>query len=191
MSFDLQVEVVPVSEAFSAEINNPETEMLPVPANQPPVVLIVDDEKLIADTLAAILSRAGLTTLTAYDGASALALARDNSPEVLVTDVAMPGMDGIELAIALKTCSPTCKVLLFSGHANSAHLVQARSAGHDFPLIAKPIHPTDMVRRVTQALSDRMAELDAKRTPARKMVEEPVSVATSVIATGLLLAAIA
>ena len=57
-----------------------------------PIILIVDDEPLVADTLSAILSREGFTTMTAYDGITALELASEVTPHLLISDVAMPDM---------------------------------------------------------------------------------------------------
>src|SRR5271154_6427343 len=108
-----------------------------------PVVLVVDDEHVIADTLTAILSRSGFTAMPAYDGASALQIARAIAPDLLITDVFMPGMSGIDLAIAMQTAVPDCKVLLFSGQASTVDLLtSAREQGHDFALLLKPVHPT-------------------------------------------------
>ena len=118
-----------------------------------PVVLVVDDERIIADSLAAILSAHGFAVLTAYDGGSALDVARVIPPELLISDVMMPGMSGTELAIALIELVPDCKVLLFSGQAATVDLLaRARDQGHDFTLLAKPIHPTDMLRRISECL---------------------------------------
>jgi hypothetical protein len=64
-----------------------------------PVVLVVDDESVIADTLAEILSRSGYHAVPVYDGDSALETALLTPPEMLITDVVLPGMTGIELAI--------------------------------------------------------------------------------------------
>jgi DNA-binding NtrC family response regulator len=114
-------------------------------------VLIVDDEQTIADTLAMILFRSGYRVKVAYDGTSALAMARKDRPALVITDVVMPGMTGIELALALETQVPECKVLLFSGQAATVDLLaKARDMGRDFAIVAKPIHPTDMIRRVSE-----------------------------------------
>jgi len=115
-------------------------------------ILVVDDEPLVADTLSAILARAGFKTHTAYDGATALQLANKFTPHLLITDVAMPEMNGVELALTLVDEQPACKVLLFSGHATSADLVNALDAGHEFRLLSKPIHPTEMLKHVTKTL---------------------------------------
>jgi DNA-binding response OmpR family regulator len=123
---------------------------------EPPVVLIVDDEQVIANTLSIILSKNGFTVMTAYSGKAALELARITPPDLLITDVAMPGMNGIELAITMIQLISDCKVLLFSGQASTVDLLdEARHAGHDFTLILKPVHPTDLLRRISEHLKDR------------------------------------
>src|SRR6266568_8755118 len=107
-----------------------------------PVVLIVDDERVIADTLSIILTQSGFSALTAYDAESALELANVVPPDLLLSDVMMgPGMDGTELAIELIKTNPDCKILLFSGHAATLDLLdKAREAGHSFTLLTKPLH---------------------------------------------------
>lgn len=115
-----------------------------------PVVLVVDDEPLVADTLAAILSQAGFETRSAYNGKAALNAARDTQPGFMLTDVQMPGMDGIELAMTVADEFPTCEILLFSGHATNADLAGARRAGYDFSLMEKPIHPAHLVTYIAE-----------------------------------------
>jgi len=115
-------------------------------------ILVVDDEPLVADTLSAILARAGFKTHTAYDGVTALELANKFTPHLMISDVAMPEMNGVELAMTLLDEQPKCKVLLFSGHATSADLVNAFDAGHEFRLLSKPIHPTEMLKHITKTL---------------------------------------
>jgi len=111
-----------------------------------PVVLIVDDEPIIADTRAAILNAWGYATMTAYDAESALQFAEVIPPELLITDVQMTGMNGVDLAIAIKMSAPDCKVILFSGHAGSNEIItSARNSGYDFPLLAKPLQPAQLL----------------------------------------------
>jgi DNA-binding response OmpR family regulator len=145
MSPSLNSQVVSISEV-------PDDDVVVDKAMRRPVVLIVDDEPLVADTLGLILTQAGYTAVTAYDGMTALELASDLMPELLISDVAMPMMNGVELALAVVTLRPACQVLLFSGHATSADLVHALDAGYDFPLLPKPLHPTEMLKRVSQML---------------------------------------
>ena len=118
-----------------------------------PTILVVDDECAIADTLSEILARSGYNTLTAYDAASALEAALLHPPEVLVTDVILPGMSGIELAISIRRIFPDCKVILFSGNAaTSSLLASATRGGHNFALLNKPVHPPEMLSRIAECI---------------------------------------
>jgi len=116
------------------------------------VVLVVDDEVLVADTRADVLSRAGFSTLTAYDGESALELALSNAPALLISDVAMPGMNGVDLAEAIVRAVPHCKVLLCSAYTTSIDALNSKVARYNFPVMAKPLHPTEMLRQVKVCL---------------------------------------
>jgi DNA-binding response OmpR family regulator len=116
-----------------------------------PVVLVVDDEPVIAQTLTAILTSRGFAAMAAYDAESALELARTVPPQLLLSDVGLPGMNGIDLAIAMQEAVPDCKVLLFSGHAATAGLLAAaHDGGNEFTLLDKPIHPDDLLTRISQ-----------------------------------------
>ncbi len=112
-------------------------------------IFVVDDEFVIASTLATILQRSGFDTVYFTDPREALVASREKAPDLLITDVVMPELSGIDLAIAVKQESPDCKVLLFSGQAATANLLEsARSQGHDFELISKPIHPTEFLQKI-------------------------------------------
>jgi CheY-like chemotaxis protein len=131
----------------------PEEDVVALSKRTRPLVLVVDDERVIADTLSAILSRSGFSTMVAYDGTGALKLAAECKPDLLISDVMMPGMTGIELAIAVTETVPGCRILLFSGQAATVDLLEkARHAGHDFTTLAKPVHPTDMLKRISECL---------------------------------------
>jgi DNA-binding response OmpR family regulator len=118
-----------------------------------PIVLIVDDEAIIADTLVAILAHNRIAAMAAYNGKSALEIARVIPPDLLLSDVVMPDMSGIDLAIAIREAIPDCKVLLFSGQAATVDLLgRAREAGHNFTTLEKPIHPTDLLARISESL---------------------------------------
>ena len=121
-----------------------------------PVVMIVDDESSIADTLAEILTRSGYSCVSAYDADSAIETALLKPPEMLITDVVLPGMNGIDLAIHIRRIFPDCKVILFSGQASTADLLAAAGReGHQFVLISKPVHPTDLLARISETLRPR------------------------------------
>jgi DNA-binding NtrC family response regulator len=140
-----------------------------------PVVLIVDDERVIADTLAVILSKNGFAAMTAYDGKSALEIAGVIPPELLLSDVVMPEMTGIELAIAVVQNVPDCKVLLFSGQAATVDLLaQAHAAGRDFTTLKKPVHPTDLLACITDCMETQQPASD--RAPAKRDKKEGAEV---------------
>jgi DNA-binding response OmpR family regulator len=134
--------VVPISEVPPADVNS-----------YRPLILVVDDESVIADTLAAILSRSGYAAMAAYDAEEALESALVTPPEMLITDVILPRMNGIELAITMRRIFPDCKILLFSGQAAAADLLApARSSGHRFTMLGKPIHPSELLAHVSENL---------------------------------------
>jgi CheY-like chemotaxis protein len=116
-----------------------------------PRVLIVDDQKLIADTLAEILAEADFDATACYNGKQALEIAARFHPQWLISDVLMPQMNGVALAIAIRQSYPQTSILLFSGQAGiSEILLQAHREGYEFELIAKPIHPTTLINRLKQ-----------------------------------------
>jgi CheY-like chemotaxis protein len=119
-----------------------------------PTILVVDDEAVIADTLGMILELNGFSVAIAYDGKSALSISQTIRPDLLLTDVAMPGMSGIDLAIEIQKNIPTCKVLLFSGQASTSDLlVAAHHKGREFTILAKPLHPTELLCHLSETLT--------------------------------------
>jgi DNA-binding response OmpR family regulator len=138
----VNVEVVPLSEVPLMEDPSLKDESADL-------VLVVDDEPLVASTLAAIFEKHGFRTLMAFDGKSALELARTGRPQVLISEVSMAGIDGVTLAIALARVVPECKVLLLSGKDGAEERVWgAWAAKHEFNFLAKPAHPQVILRQV-------------------------------------------
>jgi CheY-like chemotaxis protein len=116
-----------------------------------PRVIVADDEHVIADTLAIILNRAGFEASAVYTGSEAVELARTTKPDLIITDVMMPDMNGIEAAIHIRGFLPSCKILLFSGQAATADLLEnARARGYEFDILAKPVHPQDLLAKLRQ-----------------------------------------
>lgn len=144
MSEKSRFEAVPIAEILAQGLERK-------PLSPRPVVFIVDDEPVIADTLAAILIHHGFAAFPAYDGEQALELANVVPPELLISDVMMPGINGVDLAIAIKKQIPDCKIVLFSGQASTVDLLHsARQAGHDFTVLVKPVHPTDLIEHIRE-----------------------------------------
>src|ERR1700724_2395878 len=93
-------------------------------------VLVADDEQVIANTLAIILNQAGFEARAVYSGEKAIEALETFQPDMLISDVIMTGMTGIEAAIATREKMPNCKILLFSGQAATADLLEkARAQG--------------------------------------------------------------
>jgi CheY-like chemotaxis protein len=114
-------------------------------------IYVVDDERVICDTLALILEQSGFHATAFINPLEALAAAESDPPDMVISDVAMPEITGVELAILLKKLCPSCKILLFSGQAATADLLQAaRKQGYDFELLAKPVHPKDILRVIRE-----------------------------------------
>jgi DNA-binding response OmpR family regulator len=113
------------------------------------VVFVVDDEPVIAKTLAVILNQSGFEAHSFERPEEAIAARKEFTPGLLISDVMMPGMTGIDLAIRFRKEQPDCRVLLFSGQAATADLLQnAREQGYDFELLVKPVHPADLLARL-------------------------------------------
>jgi CheY-like chemotaxis protein len=112
-------------------------------------ILVVDDEQRVADTLCEILASSGYDARAAYDGWSALDLARRFEPDYLLSDVLMPRMNGVELAITVRNLIPMAKILLFSGQVGISEILEAgQKRGYAFDLIAKPIHPLKLIEQL-------------------------------------------
>jgi CheY-like chemotaxis protein len=115
------------------------------------VVFVVDDEMVIAQTLAMILERNGFSVRFFTDPLEALANVEIDHPDLLISDVVMPQLSGIDLAIEVKTRCSDCKILLFSGQAYTNQLLRDSVVQtHHFTVLPKPIHPADLLREIHQ-----------------------------------------
>jgi len=109
-------------------------------------VLVVDDEEIVADSLARILNEKGFAAKAAYSGEEALESASILKPDALISDVIMPGISGVELALRISRQFPSCRIVLFSALTVVANLLKASGAENcGFTLLAKPIHPDEVL----------------------------------------------
>jgi CheY-like chemotaxis protein len=109
-------------------------------------VLVVDDETLIAETVVEILNGEGFESTAVSTGASAVEMARTWQPDIVLSDVILPGMNGVQTGIKIRELIPNCKIILFSGQAATVDLLeQARLQGHQFQILAKPISPEQLI----------------------------------------------
>ena len=116
-------------------------------------VLVVDDQQLVADSLVQILNMFGFDASSGYSGVQAIDRTATAPCDVLISDVVMDGVTGIDAAIEVRRILPNCNVLLVSGNNRAADLLKAaHEQGHDFEILAKPVHPSVIIDRL-KALS--------------------------------------
>jgi two-component system response regulator HydG len=116
-----------------------------------PQILIVDDEDANVEALTRLLTREGYAVAGARSGAEALDAVRSQPPELVLTDLKMPGMDGLELLRAVRTVAPEVEVILVTAYGTVETAVEAMKEGaYDF--VTKPLKRHDVVRSVGKAL---------------------------------------
>jgi two-component system nitrogen regulation response regulator NtrX len=121
-------------------------------------VLVVDDEKSIRDSLSGVLKDEGFSVMTAEDGRKALDIMKQDAPEVVLLDIWMPGIDGIETLKRIKTRYPEIQVIMISGHGTIETAVRATKLGA-FDFIEKPLSLDKVVLAINHALDlRRLAE---------------------------------
>jgi len=114
-------------------------------------ILVVDDEPVIADTIVDILNGSGFDARAIYNGREAVEQIRNLCPDVIISDVVMPKMNGVEMAIAIRSKCPRTRVLLVSGQAGTVDLLAAaRKQGHNFEVLQKPLKPEILLKKLTQ-----------------------------------------
>lgn len=124
-----------------------------MPEKNKPRIFVVDDEPVIASTLELILSSAGFSATAFTNPLEALRSAETQCPDFLITDVMMPQLNGIDLGVQFKAIYPSCRILLFSGHAATGDLMAAaRKKGHNFDLLTKPLHPKDLLEVIGNSI---------------------------------------
>jgi len=113
------------------------------------VVFVVDDEQVISQSLAIILRREGFDASDFTNPLEALEQMKITPPDLLISDVMMPEISGIELAIRVAELYPECKILLFSGQAGTTDLMnEANAQGYRFQLLTKPVHPRQLLDEI-------------------------------------------
>jgi CheY-like chemotaxis protein len=129
-------------------------------------ILVADDDCVIADTLSQILRLSGYETETVSSGEEAVSSAAKHKPDILITDVVMGGISGIEAAIQILEFLPACLVILISGQANTAdHLSSTLSRSRQLEILAKPVHPGVLLDRIAAFAAQRaLAEVPCELT---------------------------
>jgi CheY-like chemotaxis protein len=121
-----------------------------------PTVLVVDDDPVIQKLLQVNFEMEGYTVLTASDGLEGLERARADAPDVIICDIMMPRMDGLEVARTLKGDPATAgiPILLLSAKAQQADVAAGQASGAD-DYVTKPFDPLDLLQRVAGLLQSR------------------------------------
>jgi two-component system nitrogen regulation response regulator GlnG len=121
-------------------------------------ILIVDDDKGICMILSDLMKKEGFETLTVYDGEKALKTIQSESPDLLLVDMMLPGMDGMEVLKRTRELDQELPVVFITAHADSRGAVKAIKAGaHDY--LSKPFDNYEVIRVVHRALAERELKL--------------------------------
>ena len=129
-----------------------------------PVILIVDDDRNGRETLRRALERDGYEVLTAENGKRALAIAQDNALDLVLTDLIMPGLDGLNFLEGLRVVQPEVPAILISAFANVDTAVKAVRRGVQ-DVLEKPIRLRDVRRAIKRALAGRPLCAARRRLP--------------------------
>ncbi|MBN1984110.1 MAG: response regulator [Chitinivibrionales bacterium] len=122
-------------------------------------ILVVDDEKSICDILSSYLNRKGFTVYQAYNGESAINVIRDNDVDLVLSDIKMPGMSGVEFLQWVKEHNSFLPVIMTTGFPTLDTAVEALKLGaHDY--LTKPFHLEEIFEKILRALQTRQLEED-------------------------------
>jgi CheY-like chemotaxis protein len=128
------------------------TKIMTLPGKQHRI-LVVDEDYRIASTLSMVLRSLGFEATFFTEPLEALWAAQCDAPDLLLSEVSMSELSGIELAIQVRQLCPDCKVLLFSGQPDIVDLLEtSRAGGHTFAVLPKPIHPTALLSEIQATL---------------------------------------
>jgi two-component system nitrogen regulation response regulator NtrX len=126
-----------------------------------PAVLIIDDEEGIRESLSGIFEDEGYAVFTASSGEEALKMLRDQSPDLIMLDVWLPGIDGVQTLKEIRNMKPDLPVIMISGHGNIELAVKATKTGaYDF--LEKPLSLERVILAAKRALERRNLEMENK-----------------------------
>jgi DNA-binding NtrC family response regulator len=130
----------------------------------PARILLIDDEQGFVDTMAKRLGKRGLTVSAAYGGEEGIAvLAKDHSIDVVVLDVKMPGLSGIDVLKSIKADHPLVEVIMLTGHATVESAIEGMKFGA-FDYMLKPCEMEELLQKIAEAY-------DKKQTHETKILE--------------------
>jgi len=115
------------------------------------LVLVVDDDETVGDVVAAYLERAGMTVRRASDGIDALTAAAANPPDIVVLDLMLPGVDGLEVCRRLRRSAPAMPIVMLTALGEEDDRIRGLEVGAD-DYLTKPFSPRELVLRVQSVL---------------------------------------
>jgi signal transduction histidine kinase len=139
------------------------------PRDHSPTILVVDDDQEVLEVMVLYLSQTGYRVLPARDGEEALRIFNAEHPELIITDLSMPGMNGLELIEAIKAISPRTEVLVLTGHSSVASAIDALRRGV-FDYLQKPFELVRLLQSVERAL-ERFRLVSEKEALLRELEE--------------------
>jgi len=123
-----------------------------------PTITVLDDEVEVLSIMERLLSQQGWRVFTAADPGNALAMMQQHAPDILITDIRMPGMSGIDVLHRAKLIDPLMEVILITGHASTESAIEGLNEGA-FAYLRKPFESLSLViTTVARALDKRRAE---------------------------------
>jgi len=139
-------------------------------------LLIVDDEERFLSTTKALLDKRGINTFTASNGPHAMEILDSQPIDVVILDVKMPGLDGVEVLRVIKKRHPLIEVIMLTGHASAESAVEGLSLGA-FDYLMKPCDIQTLIEKVNQAQAKKeSAETAARKTKIDKIISHPLEV---------------
>jgi len=118
-------------------------------------LLIVDDEPAVNETLSLIFKKRGYEVSSAHTGKEALDFISHTCPDIVLLDVVLPDLSGVDIAITIVREFPKCKFLLISGNKSTENAIDdARDKGFDFEVLAKPLPPQELIDAINSAVRD-------------------------------------
>jgi len=139
-------------------------------------LLLVDDEERFLSTTKILLEKRGVSTATASNGPDGLKILEEQRIDVVILDVKMPGMDGIEVLWKIRKRFPLIEVIMLTGHASVESAVEGLKQGA-FDYIMKPCDIPDLLKKIEEAFDKKKAmEGKIRKAKIDKMISHPMAV---------------
>lgn len=140
----------------------------PQQATSPIRVLVIDDDRAVCDVVLHILRRAGFEATGAYDANTGMKVARESRPDIIILDVKMPDVDGLEVLAQLRQDASTKDIVVIAFTGLMIEDASLRFQGFD-DVILKPILAVDLIERLTRALPNRSAPEGEQARPSDRL----------------------